>query len=91
MTGCPLVPAAFAARPALRLPRWDRHLVPLPGAQIAVVFGAPVRLERNTKIDRTHLETVGAKLDEATRRAWKILAWSLHRTANLDMLPESDQ
>jgi lysophospholipid acyltransferase (LPLAT)-like uncharacterized protein len=38
----PLVPVGSAASPALRFPRWDRLLVPIPGARTAVVVGAPL-------------------------------------------------
>ena len=37
-----LIPCATAARPAVRLPRWDRHLVPLPFARTVVVMGDPL-------------------------------------------------
>lgn len=37
-----VIPVACAAAPALRAPRWDRHLVPLPGADIVVVMGSPL-------------------------------------------------
>jgi hypothetical protein len=42
LTGAPLVPLAFAARPARRLSSWDRFLVPLPFARCALVFGEPL-------------------------------------------------
>ena len=83
-TGYPLVPMAFAARPAFRVPRWDRHLVPLPGARITAVFSTPVRLERNAKIDEPSLAELGSNLNEATRRAWELLAWGPHRIPGLD-------
>ena len=37
-----LVPCATAARSAVGLPRWDRHLVPLPFARTVVVLGDPI-------------------------------------------------
>jgi lysophospholipid acyltransferase (LPLAT)-like uncharacterized protein len=39
-TGVEVRPVGFAAWPAFRLPRWDRLLVPLPGARIAALIGA---------------------------------------------------
>jgi hypothetical protein len=42
VTGAPIVPVAFAARPARRLASWDQFLVPLPFARGVVAFG-PVR------------------------------------------------
>lgn len=47
-TGAPIVPLAFAARPGRRLDSWDRCLVPAPFARCAYVFGAPLRVERDT-------------------------------------------
>ena len=37
----PVIPVGIAAFPAIALPRWDRHLVPLPGARVAIAVGAP--------------------------------------------------
>lgn len=37
--------AAFAARPAFRLPRWDRQLVPLPYASVVTVLGEDIRMQ----------------------------------------------
>ncbi|MDO8563262.1 MAG: hypothetical protein Q7S25_05415, partial [Candidatus Limnocylindria bacterium] len=37
-----LIPCATAAWPAVGLPRWDRHLVPLPFARAVVVIGDPI-------------------------------------------------
>jgi lysophospholipid acyltransferase (LPLAT)-like uncharacterized protein len=38
----PVVPVGIAATPAISLPRWDRHLVPFPGARLAMAVGAPM-------------------------------------------------
>jgi lysophospholipid acyltransferase (LPLAT)-like uncharacterized protein len=46
-TGAPIVPLAFAARPARRLASWDRFLVPMPFARAAVVFGAAATVPRH--------------------------------------------
>lgn len=73
MTGRPLVAAAFAARSALRVPRWDHHLVPLPGARIACVLGTPLRVARDQQIDQPFLDSIKLHLDAVTRRAWEIL------------------
>ena len=91
LTGCPLVPMAFAAQPAFRIPLWDRQLVPLPGARITAVIGAPVWLERNAKIGKPRLETLSVSLNEATRQAWELLAWSPRRTPHLERLSNGDQ
>ncbi|MBD3368412.1 MAG: DUF374 domain-containing protein [Candidatus Eisenbacteria bacterium] len=40
--GVPIVPVGVAACPAARLDSWDRMLVPLPFARVAVVHGEPI-------------------------------------------------
>jgi len=40
LSGAPLLPLAFRARPALRLPTWDGLRVPLPFARVDVAVGA---------------------------------------------------
>jgi lysophospholipid acyltransferase (LPLAT)-like uncharacterized protein len=73
MTGRPLVAVGFAARVAFKVPRWDRHLVPLPGARIVGVIGTPIRLARDQQIDQPFLDSIKLHLDAVARRAWEIL------------------
>lgn len=61
MTGTPIVPLAFAARPARTLDTWDAFLVPAPFARCALVFGDAVSV--NADDDR----------DEACRRLERAL------------------
>jgi lysophospholipid acyltransferase (LPLAT)-like uncharacterized protein len=42
LTGLPIQPVAFSARPAIRLRSWDRSLVPLPFAKVVCAFGEPI-------------------------------------------------
>ncbi len=74
MTGRPLMGVGFAARPAVRVPRWDRHLVPLPGARLTVVLGKPLRLARDQEIDEPFLESIRDLLNALARRAREILS-----------------
>jgi lysophospholipid acyltransferase (LPLAT)-like uncharacterized protein len=50
-------PVGCGASPALRLPRWDRLIVPLPGARIALAIGAALpkqkSAEAKTRLART--------------------------------------
>ena len=73
LTGRPIVPAAFAARPAIRAPRWDRQVVPLPGARIAAVFGSPILIDRRTPIEGSVLDGLAEALEAASRRAWALV------------------
>ena len=51
LTGAPVVPFAFSARPAIRLQTWDAFLIPAPFARAAVVFGAPLAIARTDARD----------------------------------------
>ena len=72
LTGAPIVPFGFSARPARRLHSWDRFMVPLPFARAAVVFGTAALVSREA--DR---ETVRADLErslqEVTARADRLV------------------
>jgi lysophospholipid acyltransferase (LPLAT)-like uncharacterized protein len=65
MTGAPIVPLAFAARPRIVLDTWDRFLIPVPFARAAVVFGAPVEVPRHADRDEA-ARRVAAALDAVT-------------------------
>ena len=69
-TGAPIVPCAFAARPARRLHSWDRFLVPLPFARAAVVFGKPAFVPRDADREtaRADLERALAEVTESADR-----------------------
>ena len=76
LSGKPLVVVGSAARPAVHFPRWDRQLVPLPGAKVAVVYGEPILIERDTEIDEALRLQVTEALDAAEKRAWSIISGS---------------
>ena len=73
LTGCNLITVGIAARPAFRFPRWDRHLIPLPGARLAAVISKPFKLSRDQQIDGPFLDEMGKRISDATRRAWEIV------------------
>jgi len=73
LSGRPLVAIGAAARPAVRAPWWDRHLIPLPHAKIALVYGKPVMIERPCEIDRELCCTVADSLNAAEARAWDLV------------------
>jgi len=41
LSGAPIVPVVFSARPARRLSSWDRFLVPFPFARAVFLYGEP--------------------------------------------------
>jgi lysophospholipid acyltransferase (LPLAT)-like uncharacterized protein len=73
LTGAPLVPLAFAARPARRLATWDRFLVPLPFARCALVFGAPMHVTAGDDRARAVKELARA-LGETTAEADRLVS-----------------
>ena len=68
LTGAPVVPLGFAARPARRLATWDEFLVPAPFARAALVFGAPLRVPRDADRDLAGKD-IERNLDEVTAAA----------------------
>jgi lysophospholipid acyltransferase (LPLAT)-like uncharacterized protein len=73
VSGCPLLPMSFAARPALRFPRWDRHLIPLRGARIVCVYGNPIWLDRREELNNALFARIADTLNAIERRAWELL------------------
>lgn len=73
MTGRPLMSVGIAAKPSFQVPRWDRHLIPLPKAKLAIVLGRPIRIHRDQEIDETFLESMKTNLNQVSKRAWEIL------------------
>ena len=81
LTGCPLIPGGFAARPSLSYPRWDRHLIPLPGAWLSVVMGEPMIVGRDEPVDDAHLAALAERVHAANRQARERLAETAARAA----------
>ena len=73
LTGAPIVPLAFAARPARRLRSWDEQLVPLPFARGVVVFGEPISVHRDADRERA-AKDVERALNDATTDADRMVA-----------------
>lgn len=69
-TGLPVIPAAAAATVALRLPTWDRFLVPAPGSRVYVSHGPPLRIPADAGEEETAAwaERVGAAIEAEARR-----------------------
>lgn len=68
----PLVPISFAARPAVRLPRWDKHVVPLPRATVVASIADAVVVD-TSDLDAA-LPDLEAALQRVNRRASALLA-----------------
>jgi lysophospholipid acyltransferase (LPLAT)-like uncharacterized protein len=68
LTGAPVVPMAFGARPACRLDTWDEFLIPLPFARCALVFGGPLTVPADGDRERA-AKDIARALDEVTAAA----------------------
>src|SRR5882672_10507216 len=72
LSGAPVVPLGFAARPARRMATWDEFLVPAPFARAALVFGAPMTVPRDADRDLAGKD-IERSLDEATAAAERLV------------------
>ena len=68
-----LSPIGAAAWPAIRAPWWDRHLIPLPHARLALVYGEPITVPRGAELDPDLCLRVTESLAVAEARAWEIV------------------
>ncbi len=66
--GLPVIALAPGARPAVRLRRWDRHIVPVPFGSVWVVQGEPVGLAERTRIGREALDELTQQLNAVAQR-----------------------
>jgi lysophospholipid acyltransferase (LPLAT)-like uncharacterized protein len=72
LTGAPVVPLGFAARPAKRLATWDAFMVPVPFARAAAVFGAATTIARDADFELARKD-VERRLDEVTATADRLV------------------
>ena len=71
MSGLPIQPVAIGATRRKLLRSWDRMLVPLPGARVEIVCGAPLRIGPKSPIPEgvDRLELALRALDAERRRS----------------------
>ncbi len=72
--GAPLFPLSFSASRCVRLPTWDRMMVPLPGARVVCVAGSPIEPAADATGDRRQWRErmrveLERRLSEVTREA----------------------
>jgi lysophospholipid acyltransferase (LPLAT)-like uncharacterized protein len=61
LTGLPIQPVAFSARPAIRIRSWDRSLIPLPFARVVCAFGEPMAVAGD--LDEAQVQRAARRLD----------------------------
>lgn len=60
-TGLPIYPAGFAVSRCVRLPTWDKTIIPLPFARAVISYGEPLKVP--SPIDGPELEAHRAELE----------------------------
>ncbi|HEY5040140.1 MAG TPA: lysophospholipid acyltransferase family protein [bacterium] len=71
LSGCPVVPFAFAAEHCWRLKSWDRFIIPKPFSRAVFVYGEPIRVPRKGGSDAEFLKQIQKELDRMTEIAEK--------------------
>ena len=66
LSGLPILPVAFSARPFHRLKSWDRMLIPFPFGRGVIVYGEAITVPRDA--DETELERLRGLVDEGLDR-----------------------
>jgi len=79
LSGLPVVPVGFSARPARRLRSWDRTLLPRPFARGVFVYGAPLTVPRraDARAQEEARLALEVELDRVTDRADTLAALAL--------------
>ena len=73
MTGAPVLMIGFASEPSLKLPTWDRALVPLPFSRGAIVWGEAFTAA-DTEDTAAERAAWAERLSVLTRRAEALVA-----------------
>lgn len=69
MTGAPVFMLGITCRPCIRLPSWDRTILPLPFGKGAIVWSGPYRMGRGVEAGPVAMDWT-EKLNAVTDRAW---------------------
>jgi hypothetical protein len=76
LTGAAIFPISYAASGAKRLGSWDRMIVPLPFARVAVVIGEPLSVPREVESEGVEelRQTLETRLNDLNHAAEACLA-----------------
>ncbi len=87
LTGLPILPASASASRALIASSWDRFLLPYPFGKIAIRWGEPIHVGRDSRVDIAQIERsmtgVQQAADEACGRKPIKIAGSARRARKL--------
>ena len=66
LTGVPITPLSFSARPRMRFGSWDGTMLPSPFARVTCRFGAPIAVQRDASPEDE--ERIARELDAVLDR-----------------------
>jgi lysophospholipid acyltransferase (LPLAT)-like uncharacterized protein len=66
MSGVPIIPFAYSARPSRRLGSWDRMTFPFPFGRAVFIYGEPMTVDR--RADEAEQERLRVKLEDELNR-----------------------
>jgi len=75
MSGRPILPMAYAASRAWKI-KWDRFVIPVPLARIAIAIGPPCYVPRT--LDAAALERLQGHMEQELRRAYALAREALN-------------
>jgi lysophospholipid acyltransferase (LPLAT)-like uncharacterized protein len=78
MSGRPMLPMAYAASHAWRV-KWDKFVIPMPSARIAIAIGPPRYVPR--ALDGAALETLQGEMERELQRLYGVARAALARRA----------
>jgi lysophospholipid acyltransferase (LPLAT)-like uncharacterized protein len=77
ITGKPVVPIAYAAKPAWILKTWDKFVIPSPFARICVAIGEPYFAPE--ELDEAGMEGAQRELERRLHETYRVAAAELRR------------
>jgi lysophospholipid acyltransferase (LPLAT)-like uncharacterized protein len=80
ISGVPIVPMAFAAKPARVLRTWDKFVLPIPFSRVVIAVGEAIYVPR--ELDDAQREQLTARMPQVMHETYKVAAEALWRSGN---------
>ena len=75
LTGAPIVPLAYAAKPANVFRTWDKFILPTPFARIVIAVGEPMQVPRDA--DEAQREALRAEIERRMLETYQLAKQTL--------------
>ena len=75
ITGKPVVPLAYAAKPARLLGTWDKFVIPAPFAKVCIAIGEPYFV--NGKLEDSQMEAAQREMEQSLLQTYRAAADAL--------------